>query len=366
MILFFVGVSSAHAASLYLEPQSGTYSEGTSFSIKVRVDNQDECINAGSVVLKYPTASIKAIDVVRGESIFTLWVEDPVIDHTNGEVRFSGGLPGGYCGRVEGDPGLTNVLAEVIFQVPGLSIGEKGPATGAITVGKETEVLLNDGRGTKAELIVGNSVFNIVPPGEGIDAPDWFRSVNEDNIVPEPFSIELVRNDSVFDGKWFIVFNTLDKQTGIDHFEVFEADRKNGEYVYGKKDVLAIWEKAESPHLLDDQSLNSVIRVRAIDKAGNERLAGYIPDESLRKSIRGPISKGMFYIVLGILGILILAGAVFFMYKKMKKKKDDVRDTIIESAEGTEHFEENTQIEEGHIDQNEGNETEENNQNTTS
>jgi hypothetical protein len=51
--------------------------------------------------------------------------------------------------------------------------------------------------------------------------------------------------------------------SGIDHFEVKE----------GKKD----FKKAESPYLLEDQELKSKILVKAVDKAGNEKIAEIIP-----------------------------------------------------------------------------------------
>ncbi len=357
LILFSISAATASAASIYLEPQSGSYAQGTSFSIKVRVDNQNECINAGSFVLEYPNTSIRAIDVVRGESIFTLWTEDPVIDHENGHVRFSGGIPGGYCGRIEGDPGLTNVIAEVIFQVPGFTIGERGPDTGAVILGEDTTILLNDGRGTPAELVKGTSVFNIVPPGQGETNFDWFREVSEDTIKPEPFSIELIRDESVWDGRWFIVFNTLDKQSGIDHFEVYETDIKNEGFVHGKRDVASIWKDARSPYLLEDQSLNSVIRVRAFDKAGNDRIAGFVPDETLRETTREPLSKELFYIVLSLIGILAVGGIVFLMYRKLSKKTKEERDTMLQNGTAQSGGE-NILPESDQRDENEGYDTE--------
>jgi hypothetical protein len=67
----------------------------------------------------------------------------------------------------------------------------------------------------------------------------------------------------VFGGLYYIVFSTVDKQSGVDHYEVFE----NG-----------AWEKVVSPYKLPDQSLKSEIKVKAIDKAGNERVGDYAGD----------------------------------------------------------------------------------------
>ena len=89
------------------------------------------------------------------------------------------------------------------------------------------------------------------------------KKLTEDKIPPEPFGILVLKDPQVFEGKYFITFNTQDKQTGIDHYEVKE----------GNKD----WKIAESPYLLEDQKLQSIIKVKAIDKAGNERVVEFSP-----------------------------------------------------------------------------------------
>lgn len=327
--LFFVSsFSVSYAANLYVEPQSGTYSQGNTFTVKVRLDNQDECVNAVDVYISYPKDIIQAVDVGRGDSILTLWTEEPAIDKEKGIVHFSGGLPGGYCGRVAGDPEYTNVLAEIVFQVPGLVIGGQGADNGLITFDPKTEVLLNDGFGTKAALITSDSAFAIVPPGAGGTKDTWFDRIKQDTIPPEAFSIGLTRDESIEDGKWFITFNTIDKQSGIDHFEVYETDREHEGFVRGKSDVPAEWVEARSPYILKDQSLNSIIRVRALDKAGNERLAGKIPDESLRTATTTPVSKTVFYVLLGIGLLILLSFAVFLMWRRAKRQ---TRVTMIEN-----------------------------------
>ena len=42
-----------------------------------------------------------------------------------------------------------------------------------------------------------------------------------------------------------------------------------------KKELSLAWEKVVSPYVLKDQSLNSVIRVKAVDRAGNERIVEF-------------------------------------------------------------------------------------------
>lgn len=327
MLLALVGFSLSFShvfavSNVYLDPGSGVYGEGNTFSTKVRIDPIDACINAVDIILNYPANSIKAIDVTRGESILTLWTVEPTIDEANGTVQFSGGLPGGYCGRVDGDPGFTNVLAEIIFQVPGFSVGPPPEQFGEIIFSSSSQVLLNDGLGTPAEVIFQNSSFERVPPGQGSGSQDWFQILASDTTQPEPFSVELVRDPTVFDGQWYLVWNTLDKQSGIDHYEVYETDLDNRGFVVGKKDKPAQWVRGSSPYVLLDQSLNSLVTVKAIDKAGNERVSTKIPEDSIRTKTAKPINKSFFYIGIGMFVLLFIL-MVFLMLRKKKKKLSD-------------------------------------------
>src|SRR5262249_47050520 len=81
--------------------------------------------------------------------------------------------------------------------------------------------------------------------------------------------IGIYHDASIFDGKYFITFSTIDKQTGVDYYEVLEQDA-NGN-IQGTT-TPAIWKRATSPYLLADQSLQSAVMVRATDKAGNQRV----------------------------------------------------------------------------------------------
>ena len=71
---------------------------------------------------------------------------------------------------------------------------------------------------------------------------------------------------SLFNGQWFAVFSTVDKQTGVkDHYEVAEVPSSQANTPQSQWN----WVRAVSPYLIKDQSLNNIIAVRAIDVAGN-------------------------------------------------------------------------------------------------
>ena len=297
------------AATLYLDPGVATINRGDSVTLALRIMPDTavgECINAVDAVIRYPD-NIQPVDVSLGRSILNIWVERPVIDKDSKTITLAGGLPNGYCGRIEGDPRLTNIVAEIVFRSPGLQIGGGSSVSNVAQVdfGEETQVLLNDGFGTKAPLRLLGATITLEPNAGPVLTDDWREQVRLDTVPPEPFSITLSRDEEgkAFNGKYFISFNTTDKQTGVSYYEVMEEPiTELGRFSWGGVD--AAWIKTSSPYELKDQSLNSVIRVRAIDKAGNEYLATYIPEESLRSYSRANL---IYYTTLGLAVVALIS-----------------------------------------------------------
>lgn len=310
----------AQAASLYLDPAFPTIYRGDSVTIAVRVDTDElagECVNAVDAVLAYD-ASIQPVDVSVGDSIFNVWVESPKIDPVNRTITFAGGIPNGYCGRIEGDPKLSNVIAKIVFRSPGLQIGGGDDANKAmISFRDETAVYLNDGFGTLAPLTTFPSTITLErnPGAEIVDT--WRKDVQSDKAAPQQFGIELSREDKAFGGDYFIVFNTTDKETGLSHYEVMEepASDLTG-FRWGRAD--APWVTARSPYVLKDQSLNSVIRVKAVDKAGNEYVATYIPEESMRSLSQERLLLYVLIVALGALVFILLAIVIFWFRRRRR------------------------------------------------
>ncbi|MCK5591824.1 MAG: hypothetical protein KAI72_07700, partial [Candidatus Pacebacteria bacterium] len=95
LISFFPFTS--EAARIYLDPVSKEVNLNDTFLVNIRIDNEGECVNAVDIKIAYDNKAIGAVDFSRGESLLTLWVETPTIDHSAGIISFSGGIPGGYC-----------------------------------------------------------------------------------------------------------------------------------------------------------------------------------------------------------------------------------------------------------------------------
>jgi hypothetical protein len=250
-----------------------------------------------------------------------LWVEPPTIDKERRQITLAGGIPNGYCGRIIGDPRLSNIIAEIIFRSPGLQIGGGAAASQAvIAVSPSSTVYLNDGTGALAPLSVFPSNISLGPSAGPALVDTWREAVANDDIPPREFSITLAVDEKAFNGKYFIVFNTTDKETGISHYEVMEEPLSSlGAFNWGRGD--APWTPARSPYVLTDQSLNSVIRVRAIDKAGNEYVAVYIPEASLRT-----FSEHQVVVYVLVATLLVLVVVISMIIGRWWRRRKAVRD----------------------------------------
>lgn len=302
----------AEAAMLYLEPDSASINPGDTIVMSVRVTpSPGECINVIDGVIEYDP-NVQPVDISRGQSILPLWVEEPQIDRENNRITFAGGIPNGYCGRVQGDPRLTNEVLKIVFQMPGtrVSFGDESP-TSTIRFSEGTSVYLNDGRGNLASLTTNEATLLVGErPSEQV-RNDWVTLINADTAMPEEFSLTLQKDPSAFGNQYYIVFNTTDKQTGIAYYEVIEEPFDEAG-LFGWGAVTAPWVRARSPYVLEDQSLNSTIRVKAVDKAGNQYIATLVPDSELRGIPFIAIAE---YAILGTGALLLLVVGGLLGYK---------------------------------------------------
>jgi hypothetical protein len=289
--------TSADAATIYIDPVSNAYGPGDTFIASVRIDTDGECINATNVEISYPTDKLRAVDFSRGGSILSLWIEEPQLDTENGTVKFAGGVPGGYCGRIQGDPVISNVLGRIVFSVV------QGPQGGArVRLLPETRAYLNDGLGTEVSLSGQDALYTI---GQNATLPEneWLTQVGADEIPPDSFDVLIDSTRGVFGGKYYIVFSTVDKQSGLDHYEIFER---------------GAWKRVESPYQLRDQSLRNPVEVKAIDKAGNERLGDFDPTTiPERKS-----APRDYVLILFVLAVPILAG--IWRWHRSRNERDTI------------------------------------------
>lgn len=245
IFLFLFSITNVvSAAELFFEPKSQELGIGQEFQVNLMIDPQGKEINVISTTLSFPENLVEAVKIDDGNSILTLWVEKPTL--RQGKISFAGIVPGGFIGILGPYEGaLPGKVLGIVFKTKALGKGE-------INI-KDAEVLLHDGLGTKAKTSMINFQFSVRKDIEVIPPKPIF-----DLTLPEPFTPEITKHPEIFEGKYFLVFFTTDKESGIDYYEVKEGKRG--------------WQRAESPYLLQDQTLRSRVYVKAVDRAGNERI----------------------------------------------------------------------------------------------
>jgi hypothetical protein len=299
-LTLFMLPMSVSAASLYLDPDRGTYGPGDTFIVSIRLNTDGDCINAANVALTYPAKTMRAVDFSKGGSIFTLWAVEPKFDTERGTVTFAAGVPGGYCGRIAGDPSLTNIIGKVVFTVTDASAQEA-----QIRVAANSAVYLNDGQGTKVIPETGNTILTLSSQPTQEQNP-WLAAVGADTTLPDAFDVQIESTRGVFGGKYYAVFSTVDKQSGIDHYEMV---------------INGTWQEVSSPHVVDDQTLRTGVQVRAIDKAGNIRLGTYVPGSAPPR--QGGSSD---YLALLVIALILCAALVARHY--LNKRSTAVSTTV--------------------------------------
>ncbi|MFH1714446.1 MAG: hypothetical protein ABH831_02550 [Candidatus Nealsonbacteria bacterium] len=277
----------AKGAILYLDPDSANYYEGDTFIVKLKIETEGECINVVDLKLNFPKDVLEAVGFSEADSILSVWLKRPEIRQDQGLISLTGGIPGGFCGKLLGELGEVNLLGKAAFKVKHQDV-----RTVSLNF-SESHVLLNDGVGTEAPLELKGAVLSVLSGIVKEPKEEWQAELKADVFPPEVVRIEVSREDSLFDGKYFIVFSSTDKQTGIDHFEV--------------KEGILPWKTAVSPYLLENQGLQSIIRVKAVDRAGNERISEW------RVASR---NVSWWFLILVLLGLFLWAIYTRFLKKK--------------------------------------------------
>lgn len=305
MIFAFCIFSKVWAAELKLNSQTQEIGINQQFQVDLILDTENESINAVEGKIVFSPELLELKEIRDGNSIINFWVERPlrvVSCSYSCEFVFSGITPGGYLGN-------QGLIFSAIFQA-------KKEGKRIIEI-NDAKVLLNDGKGTAAKLVNKNLEFRIQDLGTGSQIKDVGRPYI-DVELPEEFKPEIAQSSDMFEGKWFLVFATQDKGSGIDHYEVYEdlgfkiqdLGKVIKKILYPKSYIINYWIIAESPYVLKDQKLRSWIYVKALDKAGNERIAVVEPKYPLKW-----YEQPLIWIIIVIVGII-----VYLIWRKLKNK----------------------------------------------
>lgn len=289
-IIFFLAVfftllvsKSSFAASIEFSKDTPVIlSIEKNFYVDVFVDGEGEDINAFLGEITFPDGLVEIDSIYNGSTVTTAWVVPPVVSGSS--IQFAGIMANGFSGTI--DPITNTKNPGTLFRITFRPLRE---GSGIVNISK-AEVYKNDGLGTKLSTTADSFTFAISKDG------DRMETELPDTNGPEDFRPMIVSHPDVYDGRYFLIFSTTDKETGVAYYEVKEGRRP--------------WVRATSPYLLEDQTLRSRIWVRAFDYAGNYTTV----------SILGPYIRFM-YLILIFLFLLLL----FLIDREEKKKKENKR-----------------------------------------
>ncbi len=173
MMMWFLAASIASAASYSVSPASGTYAVGSTFEVSILLNTQNQNINAVNVQLSFPPDKLQLVSPSTGNSIIGIYTTPPKYDNNAGRVEIVGGIPNG----INVSSGL---ISKLTFRV-------KGIGTAGLRFSGDSQVLLNDGRGTNVLESTNGSVLKLeLPPQQGPlvisethpDQESWYKNSN--------------------------------------------------------------------------------------------------------------------------------------------------------------------------------------------
>jgi len=270
---------SVFASNVYLETAHTEFFVGDTILIYVKVDSKNKEINAveGNISLYYVPDTVLIKDISFSESSFSLWPNKPSLSEDLKTISFAGGVPSGLQHQ---DATLFKIALNL-------------KNTGQITLNPtDISVYLHDGKGTRDITEVQNLTINVLSQEIGYKPiNDLETLISEDKTPPESFEIFAGQDESVFEGKKFLSFSTIDEQSGIKYYEVKEGDlppiRSGGTYI------------------LQNQDTSTKVIVVAYDVAGNAR-----------ESIYDPTYSYLNLVVIVAFVLLLLLVAFRFLVKK--------------------------------------------------
>ncbi len=287
LILGLILPRAIFAAEISFTAKTNTVVLNQQFQVDMALNTSGEPINAVQGNILFPSELLELKEIKDANSIVNFWIDKPKIE-SDGKIVFSGIIPGGYQGQ-------NGLLLTLIFV-------SKKEGQGTVEL-REAKTLLNDGNGTEAQLTTPLYQFSAF---QSASVPSLTASVI-DKEPPESFMPEIARNSVIAGGKWFLVFATQDKGSGVDHYEIKETRQK----------ILAIfakWVVVENPYVLQDQELRSYVFVKAVDKDGNARVEQISP----RNPLRWYENYGNWLII--TLGFIIVLITPKFLWRRYSKK----------------------------------------------
>lgn len=137
-----------------MEPSAGTFVVGSTFNVPIYLNSEGEAVNAIAISAKFPPDKLQLVSPSTGQSVITLWTEQPSYDNRTGHVMLQGVIPSGL---VTGK-GLVTTMT---FRV-------KSSGMAYLKFLDDTKVLKHDGLGTDVlKATTGAAYALVLPPPAG-------------------------------------------------------------------------------------------------------------------------------------------------------------------------------------------------------
>jgi len=274
--LFFT-ITPALAAETFFQSGSNEVVAGQLIKIDFFLNAENQNINALEGNIIFCPCSLNLNKINDGSSIINFWVKKPQIE-SDGRIIFSGAVPGGFSGS-------DGFLFSLTFQTRGAeSESDTSYPQNSEINSQSVRAFLNDGKGTEINISPSGFNFTVCDVCEKSqeNASEDITVLNKDNNPPEVFAPYIIKNPEILDGQWALVYYAQDKESGISHYEVSETKDKLDLNKNNEKNVS--WAITDGPYSLKDQELKNYVYVKAVDKAGNERIAMVLPQKSEKYS----------------------------------------------------------------------------------
>lgn len=143
----------AQAATLSFSPQSASYTVGSLMAVSIYASSPDQAMNAVAGMVSFPKDKLDVVSLSKDGSIINLWVRDPSVSATVGQINFEGVvLNPGFIGS-------SGKILKIIFRI-------KTPGNATIQFASGS-VLANDGVGTDILTSLGKASFSFTPTNPG-------------------------------------------------------------------------------------------------------------------------------------------------------------------------------------------------------
>lgn len=300
LFIFLVGfsfflVAPVSAAGLFFGTHTLSVDQGNIIEIGVLVNTQREMINALEANINFPEENLELKSIEDGNSIVSLWLKRPQ-NLENNKIFFSGIIPGGFSGE-------QGYLFTLIF------VAKK--SGDIIITSSDDKILLNDGQGTPTTIMKSSLALKVSTTSR---LQQYIPLTDEES--PEDFTPIISQTESIFNNQWFLVFDTKDKLSGIDSYQIAES-RTYGMGNFNLNSLFKFlnlhqYQTVESPYLLKDQQLKSTIYLKVVDKSGNEKIVS-VPAKYALKWYEN-------YLIWSIIILLLILFFIVIYFLKIKKR----------------------------------------------